>query len=671
MPRFILPLVLALCFSSSLWAIYPYSTVTWEEERFQEKRQLDPYIGDGDYQYRKDYLDFYFYSFERMEEHFSRHYIQQFATDSSIQRNKSLMIFSEYGGSFETFGYRVWKDGQVIYEPRKKELDDQVSVALTGRSIQSNIRVKLEGLVPGSVLEVFYRVKDIHFPKRHLLNWDKPIKQSELEVSYRSDRDLIYGKHPRVEVSDTSKHNIRVYNFKLMGAFPGPKVSGLDVHSNHEPYVSFDWRHLVDFENGRTYSSWYEYIPDLFYNGDIYDFNDFECWDNLNFGYRIYLSPQVNLVNSYSNRSYIDGFLYMLSFTRVSRNKPVMTALEDLIAYTDSLAADTSLNIVESVRLLSREVNQFVILTLGHKEAPPIVFAHYSLLSKFYFQLLEKRGYPAFPILMKMKRTGTFDPSFISSSQFQAMAMGFMDLEGKFHFAFLGPYLGNFYEVDHFPSEFSGGQAIAFNLNEKSYYKLDLPYNPAAQDGFKKLLTYKVDLQNKSYELREDFEFYGAFRNRMYYEYIVHPDSAFDCHTASEFVRTNNGVFNRRSYTVNSGKKVLNENSLRISLRDAIVLKRFPAKANIYALPLPYEVNYQLNIEADQEFEYTLDRPESYNGKVFRFELIEKRYSPNQIGLIVQVSVPNHFLVGADAKEVEELYNRAFRGLKIQLTPKE
>lgn len=676
MNRFRLALGFLLCINSFLFAALPFDLAPWDEARFQNQWTYDQTVGDGHFQYRKDYLEFYFYNADRVDELFARHSLRQFNTQESIDENVRMFIKSDYSGLLTTFSYRVWKDGVIIYEPKKSELEEQVIIPLSPKGFSGanvgapSVIAQIKGLEVGCVLEVYYQYSKIHFPYIHELSGKEPIKHSQLEVRYRSERDLIYATHPRVQVEDSMDFDIRIYNFITSGAFPGPTASGLPSNLGHNPYVQFDWRHLLDFQNGEVYDTWFDYIPDLFYRGEIKDYDDFECWDNLQFGYRIYLSTQTKLIFNYQDRQYLDYLTDNLSFSRVSEDRDVMRALEDVLEYVDSLAADTT-NIVDQVKLLNAKVNQFVILELGHMDHVPIVFSHYSLLSNFYYRLFDKKSYPVMPMLLKVKRNGSFNPDFISSSQFDGMAMGFMDKQGKFHFTLLGPYLGNFYEVDHFPSEFSGGTAVAFDLERKKYHQMDLPTNPVSQDGFRKVLTYTVDLGTKAYDLREDYEFYGAFRNRMYHQYMTEPDSAIDATTTSLFVRSNNGVFNRRSFTNAKQGHLMADGELSLNLREAIVLRRLPFGAYFYAMHLPYQVDYQINLNANQDFELVWQRPDNVSGKGFAFIVDEKRHSGNEVSLFVRVIVSNHLMRGAEVKEYEEFVPTLLRGLKVKLIPKE
>lgn len=680
--RYPLLLLSALCLLLSAPDLQALDDVNWDEARFAKKVEFDPYVPDGHYQYRKDYMRFYYYSDERIEESFSRHYYRQIASDSTVKELERLIFRSEYNGSFEKFSYRVWKDGEVIYAPSRKELKEQVTYSnvagVRGQNGVKFIIVKFQNLEAGSVLEVFYELSDILLPTKHLMNDNsqtsfndtrRSIKRSELEVRYRSSRDLVYGKHPRVIVEDTTDVDIRIYTFGIDNTQPGPRDGYLDVEMGINPSVTFDWRDLTDFYRGETYTNWFDYIPELFYKGDIYDYDEFENWHNLHFGYRIYLGTITTLTYSYSDRPYIEFMREALSFVRASENREVMQAAKDLDLYVDSLIQDTALSIVDAVKKLNNKVNQFVILDLGYKDYPPMVFAHYSLLSKFYFDLLEGRSYPAWPMLIKTKRHGPFDPQFISSQQFNAMAMGFMDKEGKFHFTVLGPYLGSFYEVDYYPGEFSGGLAVAFDLKDEKIHRIPLPQNPADQDGFKKVQSYKVNFAANSYDVREDYEFYGAFQNRIYHEYLVQPDSAKDVLFTSRFLRFNNGVFNKRSYTRTQKDVDLGEKRLKLPLSESRIILLGAMGTYSGALPLPYAVDIQLNIEADQPFELEWIMPQPLVNSAVQFACTEKRWSPTSVSILVKVIVPNHVLVGKQTNDYRSFFEEYQMDRFVKLVP--
>lgn len=657
--------------------------VNWKEARFSQKPEFDPYVPDGHYQYRKDYFRFYYYSETRIEETFARHYYRQIASDSIVEIVDRLIFRSEYGGRFEKFSYRVWKDGKVIYAPSRKELQAQITFPgfadARGKSRVKFVNVNFENLAPGCILEVYYELSGIVLPTKHLLNDNsqtslndirRSIKRSELEVRYRSSRDLIFGKHPRIMVEDTTDVDIRIYTFGMDNAQPGPRDGFLDVEMGINPYVTFDWRDLTDFLRGKTYADWFEYVPELFYQGDIYAYDDFENWHNLHFGYRIYLGTITTLTYQYSNRPYIDGMREALSFVRASENRDVLQAAENLNLYVDSLVQDTSISILEAVKRLNRKVNDFVILDLGSKDYTPLVFAHYSLLSKFYHDLLEGRSYPAMPMLLKVKRKGKFDPDFISSRQFDAMAMGFLDKEGKYHFTLLGPFLGSFYEVDYFPSEFSGGLAVAFDLTKKKIHQIPLPFNPTDQDGFKKIHSYKVSFVEQTYDVREDYEFYGAFQNRIYHEYLVNPDSAKDVLFTSRYLRFNNGVFNKRSFNRSNQGLDLGQLRLKLPVSESRILLPGAMGEYIGALPLPYAADIQVNIDADQPFDLEWVMPEPIANSAVQFACTEKRWSPSSVTILVKVIVPNHLLVGQQVQDYRNFFERYQMDRFVKLVPK-
>jgi len=662
---------------------YIFGTVSWDDDPYQHVLKYQEYKDSAHFLFRRDHFEFFRTNSGRSGETLERHYAFQMGSQKVVDQNKMLICPPIYGGKITTLDYRIWKDGKLIYEPGKRELMDQLVNSKALQYVPTAAPVmRLEGAEPGCVVEVVYGLEGVHLPEYVKLNDRYSIGESILEVSFRKNRELIYHHSPIVEVEDSMGRARHSYRFTAKGLGPEPQFRGMDVRMGINPFVELDWRHVMDYYKGEVHKDWFDYVNSTFYKGDIYDYGEYENFDNLSFGLRIYWSSQMQLVQQFGNEHLWEYLMNVRSFATTGAQDGVMDNVKDLERYVDSLAQDTSLSIVEGVMQLNLGVNDFVINQFQYLLAPPMDFMHYSLLSKFYYDYFEKRNYPVMPMMLKVKRMGPFAEDFISTKQFGAMAMGFLDQEGKFHFTMLGPYLGNFYEVDHFPSDFSGGQAAIFDLEKKTTHALTLPYNPPAQDGFKKVVSMDLDFAAKTVNRRESYELFGAFRNKMYHAYLLEPDSAHDAVTASERVKRNNGVFNKSAFSrVDESSKWKFFRHLELKLSDAQILRstftvfRGAAKeeAPVFytALPLPYEAEFRFDINSTTPFDLEVELLDPFLSKVVDVTFEKKQISETQYYLKMVFTFKEHLIGYRDIKD----YNRALEiirsGIAVKVKEKE
>ncbi len=662
---------------------YIFGTVSWDDDPYQHVLEYQEYKDSAHFLFRRDHFDFFRTNTGRSGETLERHYAFQMGSQKVVDQNKVLICPSIYGGIITTLDYRVWKDGKVVFEPSKSDLAELLINAKALLHVPTAAPVmRLKNVEPGCIVEVVYRLEGVHLPEYVKLNDRYSIDESILEISFRKNRDLIYHHSPVVQVEDSMGRARNSYRFSAKGLGPEPQFRGMDVRMGINPFVELDWRHVMDYDRGEVHEDWYGYVASTFYKGDIYDYSEFENFDNLSFGLRVYWSSQMQLVQQFGNEYLWDYLMDVRSFATTSSQDGVMENVIKLQDFVDSLAQDTSLSIVDGVMKLNAGVNEFVINQFQYLLAPPMDFMHYSLLSKFYYDYFEQRNYPVMPMMLKVKRMGPFAKDFILTKQFGAMAMGFMDQEGKFHFTLLGPYLGNFYEVDHFPSDFSGGQAAIFDLDKKSTHTLTLPYNPPTQDGFKKVVSIDLDFAGKKINTRESYELFGAFRNKMYHAYLLEPDSAYDAVTASETVKRNNGVFNKHAFSrVSQSSNWEFYRHLELKLSDAQILRStfnvFRGAANkeapvfYTALPLPYEAEFRFDINSTTPFDLEVELLDPFLSKVVDVSFEKKQISETQYYLTIVFTFKEHLIGYRDIKD----YNRALEfinyGIAVKVKEKE
>lgn len=661
---------------------YIFGTVSWDDKPYQHILEYQEYKDSAHFLFRRDHFEFFRTTSGRSGETLERHYAFQIGSQKVLDQNRVLMCPSIFGGRVTTLDYRVWKDGKVVFEPSKRDLSQQLINASALLVVPKAAPVMhLEGAEIGCVVEVVYRLEGVHLPEYVKLNDAYSIGESILEVSFRKNRNLVYHHSPVVQVADSIGRGRHTYRFSAKGLGPEPQFNGMDVRMGINPFVELDWRHVMDYDKGEVHEDWFDYVGSTFYKGDIYDYSDFENFDNLSFGLRIYWSSQMQLVQQFGNEYLWDYLMEVRSFSAMGAQEGVMDNVEKLENYIDSLAQDTSLSIVDGVMKVNAGVNDFVVKQFQFLYAPPMDFMHYSLLSKFYYDYFAKRNYPVMPMMLKVKRMGPFADDFISTKQFGAMAMGFMDKNGKFHFTLLGPYLGNFYEVDHFPSDYSGGQAAVFDLDKKSIHTLTLPYNPPNQDGFKKLVRIDLDFAEKRINTRESYELFGAFRNKMYHAYLLEPDSAFDAVNASEDVKRNNGVFNKHAFSrVNKSSHWQFYRHLELKLSDARALR---STHNIYrgnakkeapvfytALPLPYEAEFRFDINSTTPFDLEVELLDPFLSKVVDVSFEKKQISETQYYLKIVFTFKEHLIGYRDIKHFNRALGFIQNGIAVKVKEK-
>ncbi len=669
---FLFPFLVLNCLMLEAADYYPFKRVKWNQLDHQIRPTLDEYAGEDVLLYRFDKFDFYRSNSGTSGENFRRHSFRQLAVDSVLDKHKMLMIRSPFGGRIVQLDYRVWKDGNIIYLPKKKNLKEQLITSLTVIEMGSPILLRMDGLEPGCVLEVFYKVEGVRLPNYYLFNGQIPIQESQLEIKYRGKRNLVFNHSPMVSAHDTITYGNRVYTFRRANCTPGPQYGGLPIRMGINPYVELDWRDVIDFERGKFHSDWFEYVADMFFDGEVKDYNEFVNEDNFSFGYQIYLASQLELIDYYRMQDYKAVISYVSSFAAAGFSKDFMQFLDDLDLKVDSLAADSTLSLVEGITELNSLMNQLVINQMSYMPARYITFTDYSLLSKYYFDFLRAKGYPAMPMLLKLKRYGPIHTDYISRKQFNAMAMGFMDKGGKFHFTILGPYLGSFYGVDHFPSEFSGGQAIIFDLEKKKTHTLNLPYNPPSQDGFKKIQTIKLDFANSQMQIGSSFELYGSYRNKIFHGYLIQPDSARDGVSASRFVKKNNGVFNRSSFSKMPTSMEWNQDAdLKLDLKQGLISTFIIPDKFYTALPFPYEVEFRFNITADQPFEIEWEEPEWPKNEVVEMQYSSTSWDDKQVDIVLKATFKEHFLTKKQVEQLKESRSILSKGIKLKVKKKE
>lgn len=666
-------LFLSVFFLISYNSIAGIGRAPWSNLEDQKRWSYDSTQGPFSGLLRSDHFDFFPTNSGFSGEIWNRHYVIQYGDQKSIDENNVITINLGHYGSVKDLDYRVWKNGTILFDAKKDDVVE--STKGYGFTVPrkmgevGDVQVYVKGLEPGTVLELFWQVEGVELPLYFKMNDFVSLKESKLSIKAIGERSIYYTCSPWVKAEEIKELNYVKYSFIAQNTGRSLRSSGLPVETGMDPFVTLDWRNISDYLNSTEENDWYSYLPRIFFKGDLNDFAQFENLHNEVFGHRIYLSSSNIVFRDYGHNGLFDRLFAMFrSLTFASNQRSLMKVITALDLEVEKLSLNDSIGVVDGVMQLNNLINDFVIEQMKYSYARPIDFIHYSLLSKYYYQYLEARAAPVYPVLLKTKRRGNFMESFVSTQQFDAMAMGFKDENGRFHFTMLGPYLGSFYNVDFYPSDFSGGQAVVFDETRKSHTVVRLPYNQVSRDGFVLHKKIKLNYDSQLYEEKWNLQFKGCMSNRMFHGYLI-GDTAVDGLSNSEYVRRRNGSMNRSSHSfVPKIKSWRESKTINIDLEETLVFKSaLHPEAEIISLPFPYFSEVHYIISADRPINVELDSIGKQWEGIGEVSSEVQNNSTEEVSIILRVTLQEHFFGPRKVGALRELKQYVLQERKMQI----
>lgn len=581
------------------------------------------------------------------------HYARfQYPSLESIENWSKLLFQLPNYRNLVDIDFRIWDGDILAYEARASSLKDQFLDTLSADPHSGKLyafSIQFPDLKPGQIVEVMISVNGVPMPYELGFHQSFPINKSVQRLKITSAYPLKYSASKEVEASEKKVFDNLFYNFELLEI---PAISpelGLSTLPAEFPHVKIDWLDQVFIYDREENLKWENVLENLFYEGDLRDYAVYKNSLDYEFGIQQYYGSWIRPVryfherpeSLYQNQNYAEG-RWRLSQVYANRWLKVEEKLDLIIEENAVPDFDTAL------QMIYRSQKKASLAYLKQMPVAPPLFAEYGLLCSHYESLFKyfKKEYRL--ALYYPQRAGLPDLDYVSP--WPAYARGLAYREGPdaaWQFVFPGPYFGQFYHINQCPPDLQGGRALLFDRDSVNPSIVSLPAVNREDHGFSH--HYKVEFKPifKRFVLRDTLHLKGAFQSILASAYL-RSDSAKDQLSFTNNQLLYNGLLND-SIQVYKSKSLKIEDTINLALKlnEARSIIAQPFNDRSFALPMPFNANWQFLIQGQDSLNYKLELPlkeELWDNPVFKLKVEWEQRGPKLYHLNVALELKKNYL---------------------------
>ncbi len=515
------------------------------------------------------------------------------------------------GAKLTHLDYRIWQEGYVIYEAKENSVSQRIVDTLWNASRQFPVAylMSFPEMEAPAVLEFYYQLEGVAIPYHLELTDYFPLQSSDLEVNILSADPLDYKTFGEIKDSAFKEYDYQIYQFQAQNTKAAQAYGGLSRFDSATPQVFFKWQDLVLRYDRDLKKDWGSVLAHHFYRGPIKYYSVFAnseadflgrsiYWGSLSIPQRFYRYREEELQE---NLQLAKGYQTL--------KKVFLNPLVDLQKWTNELAERPEVTLEHGLTLLDQKIKAYIERELRALHQAPYEYVDYGVLAKFYLDFLEAKGAQTFYALAKPERRGPVFTDFFDVAQFSALAIAYQKKSSSdLSFKLVGPYLGDTYPVDSFPSDLAGGQWLVYTPQNDSIFTHNIPQLKQRQSGFQIREDWQLSFKYNWVRTQRSYYTQGLFENKMYQAYLQN-DVALDALSFTAYQRSNNFLLGNKSIEqpLEQIRERRDSFAYLFPTHKLLMVKRVPTQAAYVQLPTSYAVIYQVQLKADDDFTPLLD----------------------------------------------------------------